>query len=350
MASLLALDAGQTSCRAVLKSPIDDFGGPSGPEHPPKSPIDDFGSPTRPEHQPKSSIDDFGGVGRPPKRPDGGERIVELPALITDLPVIDQLAVRVRDARAKLGPIGRVAIGASALPGSGGAAELLGMLTGVDELWLAHDSITNYLGALEAREGVVVAAGTGVVTLAAGPGGLARVDGWGYLIGDAGSGFWLGRAGLDAVLRAHDGRGPATALSAPAIEEFDDLAEAYLILQNDPGKVQRIARYARLVAELAETDEVCRRLCVAAGTELAHSALTGLARVGLGGQRGVPVGLAGRVFTSAHIRTQFESLLRASHPDAEFVIASGGSLRGTGLLPEVPAGHPLASQIEYASR
>jgi N-acetylglucosamine kinase-like BadF-type ATPase len=32
-------------------------------------------------------------------------------------------------------------------------------------------------------------------------------------MGDAGSGYWLGRAALDAVMRAHDGRGPATALT-----------------------------------------------------------------------------------------------------------------------------------------
>ncbi|MGO7983376.1 BadF/BadG/BcrA/BcrD ATPase family protein, partial [Rhizobium johnstonii] len=53
---------------------------------------------------------------------------------------------------------------------------------------LAHDSATAYLGALGNANGVVVAAGTGVVTFAVGDRSVARVDGWGYLIGDAGSG------------------------------------------------------------------------------------------------------------------------------------------------------------------
>ena len=91
----------------------------------------------------------------------------------------------------------------------------------------------------------MVASGTGVVTLAVGRTELARVDGWGYLLGDAGSGYWLGRAALDAVMRAHDGRGDATALSAIAVAEFPDLEHAYIELQADPGRVGRIAAYAR---------------------------------------------------------------------------------------------------------
>ena len=291
---------------------------------------------------------DAGQSGSRASLPAAGGREVELPALITDRPVIEQLADRVHAAIAELGPAEGVAIGSSALPAAGGAAELLARLAGAAEVWLAHDSITNYLGALGAREGVVVAAGTGVVTLAAGPAGLARVDGWGYLIGDAGSGYWIGRAGLDAVLREFDGRGPATALRGPAIAEFGDLADAYLVLQNDPGKVRRIARYAKLVAELADTDAVCREICVRAGAELAHSALTGLGRVGLGHRRAIPIGLAGKVFTSQIVRDEFVRCVRAMHPDAEFIAATGGSLTGAARLPEVPSDHPLTSGIEHA--
>lgn len=62
-------------------------------------------------------------------------------------------------------------------------------------------TVTAYLAANGTRHGVVVAAGTGVVTLGVGPEGVARVDGWGHLLGDAGSAYWIGRAGLDAALR-----------------------------------------------------------------------------------------------------------------------------------------------------
>ncbi|MDI5966194.1 N-acetylglucosamine kinase [Streptantibioticus silvisoli] len=78
---------------------------------------------------------------------------------------------------------------------------------GVRRLALAADAVTAYAGALGVRPGVVVAAGTGLIALGTDAGtGWRRVDGWGHLLGDCGSGAWIGRAGLEAAMRAHDGR------------------------------------------------------------------------------------------------------------------------------------------------
>ncbi|MYS50866.1 ATPase, partial [Streptomyces sp. SID6013] len=75
------------------------------------------------------------------------------------------------------------------------------------------DAVTAHAGALGGRAGVVLAIGTGSVAVGIGADGTyARVDGWGPLLGDDGSGARIGTAGLRAALRAHDGRGPATAL------------------------------------------------------------------------------------------------------------------------------------------
>ena len=41
-----------------------------------------------------------------------------------------------------------------------------------------------------------------------------RIGGWGYLLDSAGSGYDIGRQALEAALRAQDGRGCPTALSA----------------------------------------------------------------------------------------------------------------------------------------
>lgn len=261
-----------------------------------------------------------------------------------------KLADRIRQGISQFGPIDGVAIGSTGLPADATASELLSLVggDGITSIWLAHDSITNYLASLGVRQGVMVAAGTGVVTLAVGPQRLARVDGWGYLIGDAGSGYWIGRAGLDAVMRAFDGRGPTTALTPVVTADFPDLPNLYLSLQNDEGKVARIASYAQTITELAETDEVCRRICRAAGAELAASALAGLDQAGLNETHRIPVGLNGRLFGSAIVRDSFCALVRERHPDAEFVDAHASSLTGVGLLPSVPAGMPLARQIDHA--
>ncbi len=277
-------------------------------------------------------------------------RVVEIGAVITDLPVLPQLADRIRAGISEFGPVDGVAIGSTGLPADATASELLSRVggDGITDIWLAHDSITNYLASLGVRQGVMVAAGTGVVTLAVGPQRLARVDGWGYLIGDAGSGYWIGRAGLDAVMRAFDGRGAATALTPVVVADFPDLPNLYLSLQNDESKVARIASYAQSVADLADSDEVCHRICLAAGRELAASALAGLEQAGLDEAGAIPVGLNGRLFGSAIVRNSFCALVLERHPQAEFVDAHASSLTGVGLLPDVPAEMPLAHQIDYA--
>ena len=176
------------------------------------------------------------------------------PGIRTDLPLLPQLARVIEDAVEAGRAFDVVGLGVSGLTSEESDAGYLlaaAVQHGVRAVHLAHDSITAYLGALGDDRGVVVASGTGVVTLAVGRTEVARVDGWGYLIGDAGSGYWLGRAALDAVMRAHDGRGEPTVLTEVALAEFPDLERAYIDLQSDPARVGRIAAYARHVAEAA---------------------------------------------------------------------------------------------------
>lgn len=287
---------------------------------------------------------------------DDPDRVVEFEGLVTDRPVPQQLADRVRSGLSALGQSPVVAIGSSGLPGVGAAAgrsgadELFALLpgSGVRRVLLAHDSVTNYLATLGFRPGVVVAAGTGVVTLGVGNTAVARVDGWGYLVGDAGSAFWIGRAGLDAVLRSFDGRGPATALTRVVERDFPDLAGMYLELQGDDAKVSRIARYARAVTVLAGSDEVCRDICHSAAAELAHSALSGLRRVGLADEPGVHVGLSGRLFSSDVMRAEFTRLICEVHPDARMVRGTGSPLGGVALLAQLPADSVLAGWVDAA--
>jgi uncharacterized phosphosugar-binding protein len=47
-----------------------------------------------------------------------------------------------------------------------------------------------------------------------------ELTGHGYLIGDEASGFWVGRSGLNAALRADEGRGPDTSLLKAAIDFY----------------------------------------------------------------------------------------------------------------------------------
>jgi len=285
----------------------------------------------------------------------GDVALPELPGVRTSLPVVPQLADAARLALTAGGTApamvaDRLAVGTTALRGTSTAGELLALVAdlGIRQVCLAHDSVTSHLGALRGQRGAIVASGTGVVAYAIGEAAVARVDGWGNIIGDAGSGFWIGRAGMVAVLRAHDGRGPATALTAFVEAEFPDVEAAYLDLQNDPGYVRRVAAYAKTVADLAATDAVCADIIDQAATELAHSAIVALRRVGEDVAPTTLVSIQGKIFLSERLRTRFVQLISEAIPGAQFVPPLGDGLDGASLLFDLPEDSPLRARVSYA--
>lgn len=141
---------------------------------------------------------------------------------------MEQLTPMVRALLPEAGVTGldTAVVGAAGLASLGDAlrAELPGALGtefGVRTVALVADAVTAYTGALGPRPGAVVAAGTGLIAIGTDLGSWRRADGWGHLLGDCGGGAWIGRAGLEAALRAHDGRsGGSAALLALAEEVF----------------------------------------------------------------------------------------------------------------------------------
>lgn len=262
--------------------------------------------------------------------------------------------------------VGGVALGVSGLTEAETRADLLhGELAQQDliqhqfpdsempSLWLTHDSVTSYLGALGEARGVVVAAGTGVVTLAVGQQHVARVDGWGSIMGDAGSGFWIGRQVLQAVMRAYDGRGPATALTDYVTAQWPALDAAYIALQNEPQAVSMTASFARYAAELAAGDDVAAGICSDAAAELAHSALTALRRSASQDPQSdqpalvVPIG---GVFGAEQIRAEFLERVRVEEPHVQVSSGAGQGIDGAQALFSVPADHPLRDMISTTER
>ncbi|MBM7502994.1 BadF/BadG/BcrA/BcrD ATPase family protein [Agromyces aurantiacus] len=274
------------------------------------------------------------------------------PGIRTDLPLLPQLTgvlERALDAGRRFDTVG---LGVSGLvSGDAEAAHLLAVASrhGVRAVHLAHDSITAFLGALGDERGAVVASGTGVVTLAVGRTEVARVDGWGYLVGDAGSGFWIGRAALDAVMRAHDGRGAPTTLTDVVRAEFADLERAYIELQGDPERVGRIAAYARAVSAAADAgDAVAREILARGGRELASSIVAGLRRVGEADGALPRVRGIGGAFGAAGLARAFADAVLEALPAAEVRIGEAHPLDGAAALPDVAPGSALAAHVSTA--
>ncbi|MFH8410900.1 N-acetylglucosamine kinase [Streptomyces sp. NPDC018019] len=226
-----------------------------------------------------------------------------------------------------------VCVGAAGMASLGGElrAELPAALAeafGVRRLALAADAVTAYAGALGQAPGAVVAAGTGVIAMGTDlspAGGWRRADGWGHLLGDCGSGAWIGRAGLEAALRAHDGRaGGSAALLARTEAVFGPAAELPGMLYPRTDRPAVLASFAPEVAACAGHDAVASALLSEAARHLAEAAAAvcppaaGSAVAFTGGllHLGEPL--------LAPLRTAFGELL----PHARRVEAAGEPLNG----------------------
>ncbi len=123
--------------------------------------------------------------------------------------------------------------------------------------------------AIPAGDGAIAIAGTGSGVFVFRGEEMQQIGGWGYLLGDEGSGFDLGRRALKSALRARDGRGPQTALTA-ACEQRLGKPVTQAIAQLYQGGSAAIAGFAQvLLQEAAAGDALAVAEARAAAAELA---------------------------------------------------------------------------------
>ncbi|CAM5302826.1 hypothetical protein GCM10010329_61090 [Streptomyces spiroverticillatus] len=215
------------------------------------------------------------------------------PPVVSDVPVptgpagIDadgmaaQLVPAAREllARTGGGQLAAVCVGAAGMATLGDdlRARLPGVLAeefGVRRVALAADAVTAYAGALGQRPGAVVAAGTGLIGVGTDLTVWRRADGWGHLLGDCGGGAWIGRAGLEAAMRAHDGRAGGSAALLRRLEAvFGSAAELPGLLYPRTDRPAVLAAFAPEVAACAaEGDPVAEGVLRDAARHIAESA------------------------------------------------------------------------------
>ncbi|MGW3216987.1 N-acetylglucosamine kinase [Streptomyces parvus] len=179
---------------------------------------------------------------------------------------------------ASAGAVAAVAIGAAGMATLGDRlrAELPGALAdalGVRRVALAADAVTAYAGAVGQRPGAVVTGGTGMIALGTDLKEWHRADGWGHLLGDSGGGAWIGRAGLDAAMRAHDGRrGGSAALLDRLRAVFGPAEELPGLLYPRSDRPAVLASFAPEVAACAGADPVAAGILRQAAGHVAEAA------------------------------------------------------------------------------
>ncbi|WP_408992468.1 N-acetylglucosamine kinase [Streptomyces sp. 1268] len=242
---------------------------------------------------------------------------------------------------ASAGAVAAVAIGAAGMATLGDRlrAELPSALAdalGVRRVALAADAVTAYAGAVGQRPGAVVAGGTGMIALGTDLKEWHRADGWGHLLGDSGGGAWIGRAGLDAAMRAHDGRrGGSAALLDRLRAVFGPAEELPGLLYPRSDRPAVLASFAPEVAACAGADPVAAGILRQAAGHVAEAAAAVCPAPA--GSDGDPdegdgageVALTGGLFRMgepllAPLREELARLL----PGARVTVASGDPLTG----------------------
>lgn len=154
-------------------------------------------------------------------------------------------------------------------------------------------------------DGIVLIAGTGSAAFARRNGIMHQVGGWGHLLGDEGSGYAIGQQALNAVLRAHDGRGEPTELTALISAALGaNVYDALPLLYREDK--QLIASMAPIV--LRCHDEVSCRIVLDAARALNEHIEAAALRFMDGD---VPVVLAGGLFQSKRLTDSLISLLKS---------------------------------------
>jgi N-acetylglucosamine kinase-like BadF-type ATPase len=168
---------------------------------------------------------------------------------------------------------------------------------------VANDAELVLAAGTPAGWGLALICGTGSIVYGRSPAGQqARADGWGHLLGDEGSGYAIGLAALRAVMRAYDGRGPATTLGEALLARWALATVADLVprVYQELGGKHEIAALASTVEAVAgEGDAVAQQILASAGGELALAAQAVVRRLELGGP--VPCALAGGVVVGGRL-------------------------------------------------
>ncbi|MGW3622275.1 N-acetylglucosamine kinase [Streptomyces sp. NPDC000880] len=241
--------------------------------------------------------------------------------------------------RAGGGTVSAVAVGAAGMATLGGRlrAELPAALAeslGVRRLALAADAVTAYAGALGQRPGAVVAAGTGMIAMGTDLSSWHRADGWGHLLGDCGGGAWIGRAGLEAALRAHDGRrGGSAALLARMESVFGPAQELPGMLYPRPDRPAVLASFAPEVGRCAAEDDAVSATILAGAARHIAEAATAVCPPAAKAPDGCEVALTGGLFKMGDpLLVPLRSELAGRLPHARPASAAGDPLTGALLL------------------
>lgn len=178
-------------------------------------------------------------------------------------------------------------------------AAIVRRLGSTSRVLVVNDALIALVAGACDAPGIVIIAGTGSIAYGRNANGeAARAGGWGHMVGDEGSAFWIGRETLAAVMRAADGRGPSTRLTADVLAHFDisDVSRLPGIVYDREAPRVSVGALGPIVQQAAaQGDAVAAHILDRAARELVLAAQSVAARLAMRGEAFTFV-LAGGVF------------------------------------------------------
>ncbi len=127
--------------------------------------------------------------------------------------------------------------------------------TGFAEFYdLYNDGEAGFYSRFPGGDGIIIAAGTGLVSIARYQGRSNRASGWGWLVGDEGGAFYIGMKAVSAYSRMSDHRIDFDADLAALIKERFQITkdrDIVNIIYSNPINIRKIASIASGLSELA---------------------------------------------------------------------------------------------------
>jgi N-acetylglucosamine kinase-like BadF-type ATPase len=219
----------------------------------------------------------------------------------------------------------------------------------VDDGWTAETVLRNDTFAVlragsERNWGVAVVCGTGINCTAVAPDGrTVRFPALGQLSGDWGGGYDIGSTALWHAVRAEDGRGPATSLTAVVPAHFGlslphEVVEAFHFRRIERIRLVELPPVVFLAA--AQGDEIAASIVERQADEVVTMVVTAVRRLGLdgvggsGGSDDLDVVLGGGIFRNGHdgFFARMEQGIRAVAADAAVRVVSDPPVVGAVLL------------------
>lgn len=220
----------------------------------------------------------------------------------------------------------------------------------VQEVIIKNDTMAALRSGLSSAWGVVVVCGTGFNAAGRAPDGReVRLPGLGIISGDWGGGYDLAMEVIRQVMRAWDGRGRPTLLTARVLESLNEPSEESLLrsLYHQRISTGQLLGLVPILFEVAEQgDAVARDILVRLGKEIGITANAILRRLSLD-QEAAEVVLAGGVFKGRG-RLLLDTVTRVVHkqtPRARVVRPRFEPVVGAALLALEIAGVPVTWEI-----